>query len=63
MIRLPDSTQPLSADAAAFAFYAMLDGQCEAKDIARFLTDMSVRDESAIWEEAGFRLRIRATRR
>ena len=48
MIRLPDSTQPLSADAAAFAFDAMLDGACEAEDIARFLTDMSVRDESAI---------------
>lgn len=48
MIRLPDSTEPLSAEAAAFAFDAMLDGQCEADDIARFLTDMSVRDESAI---------------
>jgi anthranilate phosphoribosyltransferase len=48
MIHLPDSSQPLSADAAAFAFDAMLDGQCDAEDIARFLTDMSVRDESAI---------------
>ena len=48
MTRLPDSTQPLSADAAAFAFDALLDGQCAAEDIARFLTDMSLRDETAL---------------
>lgn len=48
MMRLPDSTQPLSADAAAFAFDALLDGQCAAEDIARFLTDMSLRDETAL---------------
>jgi anthranilate phosphoribosyltransferase len=45
--RLPDTTTPLAADEARAAFDAILDGQCEADDIARFLTDMSARDESA----------------
>jgi anthranilate phosphoribosyltransferase len=45
--RLPDTTAPLAADEARAAFDAILDGQCAAEDIARFLTDMSVRDESA----------------
>ncbi len=47
MIRLPDTHAPLAADEARAAFDAILDGQCDANDIARFLTDMSLRDESA----------------
>ncbi len=47
MTRLPDTTTPLAADEARAAFDAILDGHCAADDIARFLTDMSVRDESA----------------
>jgi anthranilate phosphoribosyltransferase len=47
VIRLPDTHAPLAADDARAAFDAILDGQCAAEDIARFLTDMSVRDESA----------------
>ncbi len=47
MTRLPDTTTPLAADEARAAFDAILDGQCAADDIARFLTDMSARDESA----------------
>jgi len=45
--RLPETTAPLAADEARAAFNAILDGQCAADDIARFLTDMSARDESA----------------
>jgi anthranilate phosphoribosyltransferase len=45
--RLPETTAPLAADEARAAFDAILDGQCAADDIARFLTDMSARDESA----------------
>lgn len=47
MIRLPETTAPLAADEARAAFDAILDGQCAAEDISRFLTDMSLRDESA----------------
>lgn len=47
MTRLPETTAPLAADEARAAFDAILDGRCAADDIARFLTDMSVRDESA----------------
>ena len=47
MIRLPETTAPLAADEACAAFDAILDGQCDADDIARFLTDMAARDESA----------------
>ena len=47
MTRLPETTAPLAADEARAAFDAILDGRCDADDIARFLTDMSVRDESA----------------
>lgn len=47
MIRLPETTAPLAADEARAAFDAILDGKCDADDIARFLTDMAVRDESA----------------
>lgn len=47
MIRLPETTSPLAADVARAAFDAILDGKCDADDIARFLTDMAVRDESA----------------
>lgn len=47
MNRLPETTAPLAADEARAAFDAILDGMCQADDIARFLTDMSARDESA----------------
>ena len=47
MTRLPETTVPLAADEARAAFDSILDGQCAADDIARFLTDMSARDESA----------------
>jgi anthranilate phosphoribosyltransferase len=47
VIRLPDTHAPLAADEARAAFDSILDGQCAAEDIARFLTDMAVRDESA----------------
>ncbi|MFM7027407.1 MAG: anthranilate phosphoribosyltransferase [Chakrabartia sp.] len=47
MSRLPDATEPLSAEAARTAFDAILDGACVAEDIARFLTDMSRRDETS----------------
>lgn len=47
MTRLPATTAPLAADEARAAFDAILDGKCEPDDIARFLTDMSARDENA----------------
>lgn len=47
MTRLPETTKPLAADEARAAFDAILDGKCAADDIARFLTQMSERDESA----------------
>lgn len=46
MTRLPDVRQPLSADAARAAFDNLLDGGCDAEDIARFLTDLSDRGET-----------------
>lgn len=46
MTRLPETTAPLAADEARAAFDAILDGKCDGEDIARFLTDMSMRDES-----------------
>jgi anthranilate phosphoribosyltransferase len=46
--QLPASTEPLSAEEARAAFDLMLDGQCTAEDITRFLTDMSQRDETSV---------------
>lgn len=48
MTQLPASTKPLSAEDARAAFDLMLDGQCTADDITRFLTDMSQRDETSV---------------
>ena len=48
MTQLPASTEPLSAEDARAAFDLMLDGQCTAEDITRFLTDMSQRDETSV---------------
>ncbi len=48
MTRLPDTTRPLEAEAARAAFDMILDGQCDSADIARFLTDMSVRNETSV---------------
>ena len=48
MTQLPASTEPLSAEEARAAFDLMLDGQCTAEDITRFLTDMSQRDETSV---------------
>ena len=45
---LPNTTQTLSSDDANAAFAAILDGDAEAEDIARFLIDMSARDETAM---------------
>ncbi len=45
---LPDSRQPLDADAAARAFAELLDGAATDADAARFLTDMTARDETSI---------------
>lgn len=46
--RLPDVTGPLDNDTAAAAFGDILDWKAEPDDIARFLTDMSMRDETSI---------------
>ncbi len=48
MSRLPDATRPLDAEAAGAAFDLILDGAAGADDIHRFLTDMSVRDETSV---------------
>lgn len=45
---LPDPAQPLAPDAAAAAFDAILDGTPAPDAIARFLTVMSERDETAV---------------
>jgi anthranilate phosphoribosyltransferase len=45
---LPDATQPLDMATAEAAFGDMLDWRCDPEDVARFLTDMSVRDETSI---------------
>lgn len=45
---LPDAEQPLDKDSASAAFSAILDGQCEADDIAQFLIAMADRGESAV---------------
>ena len=45
---LPDASAPLSADAARLAFDALLDGEADDADAARFLNDMAERDETAV---------------
>jgi anthranilate phosphoribosyltransferase len=45
---LPDPRHPLAPEQAAFAFEAMLEGEAEPDEIARFLTIMSERDETAV---------------
>ena len=45
---LPDAAQPLSADDAATAFDAILDGAVADDDIRDFLLTISLRDESAV---------------
>jgi anthranilate phosphoribosyltransferase len=47
-VPLPDTTAPLSPDRADAAFAAILDGDAEAEDVARFLVDMADRGEAAI---------------
>jgi len=47
MNALPQVTQPLSEDEAEAAFGAMLDGRFADEDIARFLTELSDRGETA----------------
>ncbi|WP_430445631.1 anthranilate phosphoribosyltransferase [Sphingorhabdus contaminans] len=48
MKTLPDASRPLSAELAAEAFAAILDGEVAAPDIQNFLTIMSDRDETSI---------------
>lgn len=48
MSRLPDTTHPLSRDAAASAFAAVLDGTVSDADIAAFLVALSDRGETAV---------------
>ncbi len=48
MTRLPDTTHPLSRDAAADAFAAILDGTVSDEAIADFLVALSDRGETAI---------------
>ncbi len=47
MTALPDATRPLDRAEADAAFAVMLDGKVAADEIAQFLTDMSVRGETA----------------
>ncbi|MDM7929817.1 anthranilate phosphoribosyltransferase [Blastomonas fulva] len=48
MTRLPDTIHPLSRDAAAEAFTAILDGMVDDEAIAQFLIALSERGETAI---------------
>ncbi|WP_430389036.1 anthranilate phosphoribosyltransferase [Blastomonas fulva] len=48
MTRLPDTSHPLSRDAAAEAFTAILDGTVDDEGIAEFLIALSERGETAI---------------
>lgn len=45
---LPDATTPLEPETAEAAFAAILDWRCDPEDVARFLTDMSLRDETSV---------------
>lgn len=48
MKTLPDASRPLTAELAAEAFAAILDGEVAAPDIQNFLTIMSDRDETSV---------------
>lgn len=48
MSRLPDATEPLSADAADAAFATLLDGSINDEAARDFILTMSLRDETAI---------------
>ena len=45
---LPDATSPLEHATAEAAFADILDWRCDPDDVARFLTDMSLRDETSV---------------
>jgi anthranilate phosphoribosyltransferase len=45
---LPDATEPLEHETAEAAFADMLDGRCDPEDVARFLTEMTQRDETSV---------------
>lgn len=45
---LPDANEPLDMATAETAFGDMLDWRCDPHDVQRFLTDMSIRDETSI---------------
>nr|WP_302477363.1 anthranilate phosphoribosyltransferase [Sphingomonas sp. ID1715] len=45
---LPDAASPLDHATAEQAFADMLDGRCDPDEVARFLTDMALRDETSI---------------
>lgn len=45
---LPDANEPLDMATAEAAFGDMLDWRCDLDDVQRFLTDMSIRDETSI---------------
>jgi anthranilate phosphoribosyltransferase len=45
---LPDATEPLAMTSAEAAFGDILDWRADPDDVARFLTDMSLRDETSI---------------
>lgn len=47
-VPLPDATQPLDMATAEAAFADILDWRCEPDQVTRFLTDMTVRDETSI---------------
>lgn len=47
-VALPDSASPLEHATAEQAFADILDQRCAPEDIARFLVDMSARDETSI---------------
>jgi anthranilate phosphoribosyltransferase len=47
-VPLPNTTTPLDMATAEKAFADILDWRCEPEDVARFLIDMTVRDETSI---------------
>jgi anthranilate phosphoribosyltransferase len=48
MVQLPSASRPLPANEADAAFAAILDGDAEAEEVARFLVDMADRRETAV---------------
>jgi anthranilate phosphoribosyltransferase len=45
---LPDATEPLEHQTAEAAFGDILDWRCEPEDVTRFLTEMTLRDETSV---------------